>query len=525
MSTPADLPGPSAEDLEGFRRFSELLERIRDRVDEEVLEAARRIPAFAAALESQGVEEDEERRRRSREREREALVHGRWEPFLEHLAEQGATYARLGIDFRDWYALLSPYRRVLYGHLLADDVEKWRIFQAMDRFLDTAMATIGSVYLETKEELVRQAESRLSLYIEMFADASVGMLIYEWEDPPDLGSFRLLAANPAASEMAGLRVLDQVGLTLHEASPQLLDTEIPKHYAAAVEQQQRRSWQVERGSGADERTYFSRCFPLHGRYLGVLFEDITERQALQRRLQQQVRELERSNRELDDFAYVASHDLKAPLRDIDNLVQWLTEDLGDGLEGESERHFQLLRERVGRMERLLDDLLQYSRAGRKFPEPEEVAVRDVLEEALGVVPAPPGFQVGVHGDDPRITSARPPLALVARNLVSNAIKHHDRDRGQIDIEVADAGEVVRCSVSDDGPGVPADLRDRVFRLFQTLRPRDEVEGSGMGLAIVKKVVEAHGGEVWLEGRDPRGTTITFTWPKSSSASEQTSREP
>jgi signal transduction histidine kinase len=244
-----------------------------------------------------------------------------------------------------------------------------------------------------------------------------------------------------------------------------------------------------------------------------MFENVTQRHRLTEAIERHGKELERSNRELDDFAYVASHDLKAPLRDIDNLASWIAEDAGDTLPADSKRHLALLQDRIARMERLLDDLLQYSRADRVKPPPEEFEVRAVIDEALRLVGPREGFEIVVTGDRPTIRTPRVPLAQLLRNLVSNAIKHHHRKQGRITIHVVEREALLEIAVTDDGPGIAPEFHERVFRMFQTLRPRDEVEGSGMGLAIVKKVVESHGGTVKIESAPGEGTTMRFTWPR------------
>ena len=248
-------------------------------------------------------------------------------------------------------------------------------------------------------------------------------------------------------------------------------------------------------------------------------------EALEDRVAARTAELARSNAELDQFAYVASHDLKAPLRAIDSLAAWIEEDAGDRLPPESARHLALLRGRAERMEGLLDGLLAYSRAGREEAAPEPVDTGALARDVVALVAPPEGFDVRVLDPFPTVETARAPLALVLRNLVGNAIKHHDRPDGRVTVSASVEGGPVgpgggpgggagwaRFVVEDDGPGVAPAYRDRVFGMFQTLRPRDEVEGSGMGLAIVKKTVEARGGAVTVGPGDGVGARFEFTWP-------------
>ena len=167
--------------------------------------------------------------------------------------------------------------------------------------------------------------------------------------------------------------------------------------------------------------------------------------------------------------------------------------------------------------RLLDDLLQYSRAGRMEGEVRRVDTGALVGDIVSYLDPPPGIEVVTVGKMPVFQTAKAPLTQVLQNLISNAIKHHDREKGTIEISAVDYGDSYEFAVADDGPGIPAEFHERVFRMFQTLRPRDEVEGSGVGLAVVKKVVEWQGGVVFLESQPGmRGTTFRFTWNKQSS---------
>lgn len=224
-------------------------------------------------------------------------------------------------------------------------------------------------------------------------------------------------------------------------------------------------------------------------------------------------ELKRSNEALDQFAYVASHDLKSPLRDVDNLSQWLVEDLGESIPEASREHLSKLRGRVLRMERLLDDLLRFSRAGRVHGEVGDIVLTNLFDRVLGQIEVPAGFELILPKRTLTIHGPATPLEQVLRNLLTNAVKHHDRPEGRIVIGLEDEGELVTFTVTDDGPGIEPEFRERVFAMFQTLKSRDEVEGSGIGLALVRKLVEAYGGTVVVEDAEPRGVTFRFTWPR------------
>ncbi len=224
-------------------------------------------------------------------------------------------------------------------------------------------------------------------------------------------------------------------------------------------------------------------------------------------------ELARSNQELDAFAYVASHDLKAPLRAIDNLAQWIAEDTYDLLPEAAHSDLQLLRQRARRMEALLDELLQYARAGRVTAPAEVVDTGILVQDIVHLLEPPDGITVHVATPMPTLVTPKAPLDLVFRNLIGNAIKHHKPSGGHITVSARDAGPAMEFRVSDDGPGIAPEFHTQVFQMFQTLKPRDQVEGSGMGLALVKKTVETCGGTLKLESAEGRGAMFSFTWGK------------
>jgi PAS domain S-box-containing protein len=236
-------------------------------------------------------------------------------------------------------------------------------------------------------------------------------------------------------------------------------------------------------------------------------------ESLEQRVEARTAELERSNRDLDQFAYVASHDLKAPLRAISLLAHWITEDATPVLPPASLQHLAKLNSRARRMENLLDDLLTYSRAGRIRQEPEIVDTRLLVQEIVDFLNLPEGFTVKPGDSLPTLLTERVPLESVLRNLIQNACKHHDHPQsGEVTISAQELDDSVLFEVADNGPGIAPEYHARIFQLFQTLRPRDEVEGSGIGLAVVKKTVESRGGAIQIKSLPGAGTTFRFTWP-------------
>jgi len=248
--------------------------------------------------------------------------------------------------------------------------------------------------------------------------------------------------------------------------------------------------------------------------------DITERKEAEENLRRRAlelarmaRALERSNQELDQFAYITSHDLRAPLRGIANLSRWIEEDLGENLTEETRQQLELMRGRVNRMEAMIEGILEYSRVGRVAIKLERVDVGALLSEIVDLLAPPPGFTVEIAPGMPVLVTKKIRLQQVFQNLIGNALKHHHRPEGHIRVSVQDAGEFYEFAVTDDGPGIAPQYHDKVFVIFQTLEARDKVENTGLGLSLVKKIVESQGGTICLESAEGAGATFRFTWPK------------
>lgn len=221
----------------------------------------------------------------------------------------------------------------------------------------------------------------------------------------------------------------------------------------------------------------------------------------------------KSNKELAEFVYLASHDLKAPLRAIQRLAYWIEEDNADKLDDQSKNNLLLLCKRTSRMASLIDGILQYSRAGHDDSDIELVNLKELIKEIVENVNSDKRFKISYPEHFPVFETPRAPLIQVLSNLISNSIKHHDKEKGTIKIDIKDSGEFYIFTVSDDGPGIEPQYFDKIFMIFQTLKSRDELEATGIGLSIVKKIIESYGGKIKVKSKLGEGTTMIFTWPK------------
>jgi PAS domain S-box-containing protein len=273
-----------------------------------------------------------------------------------------------------------------------------------------------------------------------------------------------------------------------------------------------------RGHDGTYRWFLSRAIPIRGesgqvvRWFGTN-TDITAQQTALRELDRSQAALTERNQELDSFVYVVAHDLKAPLRGIANLSQWIEDDLGGVLATEIQQHTSLLRSRVRRMEATIDGLLEYARVGRLDGRREPVAVAQLLAEAIDSIDPPPTFTIAIAPHLPTLNTSRLLLFQVFTNLISNAVRHHDRADGSIHIFGRDLGDVYEFVIADDGPGIPPEYHDRIFTLFQAVNPQNRSDSTGIGLSIVKKIIETAGGTIRLESQLGKGTTFYFTWPQ------------
>jgi PAS domain S-box-containing protein len=251
-----------------------------------------------------------------------------------------------------------------------------------------------------------------------------------------------------------------------------------------------------------------------GRVESIVAEahDITDRKQAQA-------DLEQRNQELDSFVYVVSHDLKAPLRAVANLSQWIEEDFDGSLSVINQKQMTLLRSRVHKMEATIDGLLEYARIGIAVEAVESVCIAELLADVIDSIAPPPTFKISLPPELPTLSTRRLPLFQVLANLIGNGIKHHHSETGSIQISlekratkaVEDRGDCYEFAIADNGPGIAPEHHDRMFKIFQAVNPQNRSDSTGIGLAIVKKIVEAEGGTIWLESEPGKGTTFYFTW--------------
>jgi PAS domain S-box-containing protein len=248
-------------------------------------------------------------------------------------------------------------------------------------------------------------------------------------------------------------------------------------------------------------------------FFSAFIRDITERKEIEAQKESLLGELESVNQELRDFAYIVSHDLKAPLRSIGSLSDWLIQDYKEVIDAEGKELLQLLKARIGRMHGLIEGVLQYSKVGRLKDKKEQVDINIVVAETIDLLDPPSNVEVKVNPNLPTVSYDRVRLQQVFQNLLSNAIKFLDKPKGLLEVVFKEDDSFYYFSVKDNGPGIEDAYFQKIFQIFQTLRAKDDYESTGIGLSIVKRIVELNGGSISVTSEVGVGSTFSFTIPK------------
>ena len=429
------------------------------------------------------------------------------------------NYQQVGIGaFANIPCLDDEGRWVMTLHLnTSQNVRIWRddeikLMQTLVTQLWSFVAEARAVQaLRAQEEQTRAAQAivqqQLGEIESIYQMAPVGLCFVDTD-------FRYVRINEQLALIDGLSVAEHIGKTFREVLPELVDTMEPVYRQVIESNEPIIDLEVtgtNRAQPGVERCWLASFYPQtdeRGRVIGVnnVVQEITDRKQAQA-------ELEERNRELDSFVYVVAHDLKAPLRAVANLSQWIEDDLDGQLTADTQSQMNLLRSRVNRMAATIDGLLDYARIGRSEDLIEPVALAKLLTEVIDSVAPPATFTIDFPAELPTLSTKRLLLFQVLVNLIGNGIKHHHSEAGKIQIAIAEQEDFYEFAVSDNGSGIAPEHQERMFKIFQAVNPQKRPDSTGIGLAIVKKIIEAEGGTIRLESEIGKGTTFYFTWPK------------
>jgi signal transduction histidine kinase len=226
-----------------------------------------------------------------------------------------------------------------------------------------------------------------------------------------------------------------------------------------------------------------------------------------------ISELKRKNLELDQFAHIVSHDMKAPLRGIDNVVTWIEEDHESELSPKVNNYLQLIKGRITRGENMIQGLLSYARIGKEKDHQEKIVLQSLIAEVLENFAIKPTTKITVSQNLPVLYTEKLPLLQIFSNLIGNAIKYNDKEEGEISIYHKEYSDYYEFFVQDNGPGISKTYHEKIFIIFQTLQERDSFESTGVGLAIVKKILDSRNEKIKLSSEPGKGSVFSFTWKK------------
>lgn len=258
--------------------------------------------------------------------------------------------------------------------------------------------------------------------------------------------------------------------------------------------------------------------------IGVI-RDISERKQAESNQARLIKEIETINQELNDFASIVSHDLKAPLRGIKTLATWITTDYADKLDKNGMEQMGLLSGQVDWMYQLIEGVLEYSRVGRIREEQVAVDLNDLVPRIVEMITPPDNIVIEVESGLPTLVCEQTRITQVFENLLSNAIKYMDKPQGRVKVGCVRDGAFWKFSVADNGPGIEEKYFEKIFKIFQTLSSRDKSDSTGVGLTIAKKVVELYGGKIWVESKVGEGSTFFFSFPVKIVAAQETKLRP
>ena len=359
-------------------------------------------------------------------------------------------------------------------------------------------------------------DETLAAYKAVFNASPLGICVWNIEDPTDPGAMKLELVNDGANSVSGTDMRQFLGRSMRDAFPELLETKLPQRYIDVLLSGESTIEELEYGdANIDHKWFHVRVFKVSKHLVAISYDDITrEKLAAQELAVTRRKQLERSKQELEQFAYVASHDLQEPLRMVASFTQLLAKQHDDKLDAQAKKYIHFATDGAVRMQALIDGLLSLSRISRSMAPLVPVDLNDVAKRVIAAMRRSKTLEnVEVKYESlPTILGDANQLELVFQNLIQNAAKFNRSATPVIAIGTRTHQATVEIFVKDNGIGIEENQHARIFEIFQRLNKRSEFDGSGVGLALVQKIVEHHDGAVEVESAPDKGAIFRLLFP-------------
>lgn len=525
------VPALSLKERQDILAYYNVYEKHSNEFSKKATEDLKNHPVFGKLISSIPKEVSEANNKMSLALQKDAILNDKWQPFIEYQMIQGISYAKMGLDFKSWFEVISMVRNYLNPYLINEYGTGEKFISAvngMNTFMDIAMGIIGEAYLQEKKQIIKEDAEKIKKLNHELEQKVADRTIQLENTISQLEEYKYFFINNndfaciANTDGFFVTINPQFEKVLGYSKEELLESQFlifihPDDIAATLEEVEKLK------SGALTLNFVNRYRKKDGNYIwmewstypdvvsGKLYgiaRDITERKKFEEQLLS-------VNNELEAFTYSVSHDLRAPLRAVNGYAEMLNEDFGSKLDEEGKRIIDNISYNATKMGTLIDELLAFSRLGRKEVNRKFIDMNELAEGVLSEVnKAHPNLaKINIKKLHP-VKADYGLLHQVMYNLISNAIKYSSKKQlSVIDISSEDNGDEIVYSVKDNGAGFDMKYSDKLFGVFQRLHSQEEFEGTGVGLAIVQRVIAKHNGRVWAEGKVNNGATFNFSLTK------------